>query len=64
MTESGVKANGDLNYILFKYCKEHVEPSYNNYKNYIGELQETVAEIRRRLLAPYEDIKIQENGDV
>jgi hypothetical protein len=37
---------------------------YNNYKNYIGELQETVAEIRRRLLAPYEDIKIQENGDV
>jgi hypothetical protein len=64
MAESGVKANGDLNYILFKYCKENIQPSYNNYKNYIGELQETVAEIRRRLLAPYEDQKIQENGDV
>ncbi len=64
MQESDIKANGDLNYILFKYCKENIQPSYNNYKNYIGELQETVAEIRRRLLAPYEDAKIEENGDV
>lgn len=64
MQESDIKANGDLNYILFKYCKENIQPSYNNYKNYIGELQETVAEIRRRLLAPYEDTKIEENGDV
>ncbi len=32
MTESGVKANGDLNYILFKYCKEHVEPSTTTIK--------------------------------
>jgi len=64
MLESDIKANGDLNYILFKYCKENIQPSYNNYKNYIGELQETIAEIRRRLLAPYEDMKIEENGDV
>ncbi len=64
MLESDIKANGDLNYILFKYCKENIQPSYNNYKNYIGELQETIAEIRRRLLAPYEDAKIEENGDV
>jgi len=64
MADSGIKANGDLNYILFKYCKEYIQPSYNNYKNCIGELQETVAEIRRRLLAPYEDQKIRENGDV
>jgi hypothetical protein len=41
-----------------------VEPSYNNYKNFIGELNETVAEIRRRLLASYEDQKMEENGDV
>ncbi len=64
MKAKGVKANGDLNYILFKLCKETVQPSYNNYKNFIAELTETTAEIRRRLLSPYEDEKIKENGDV
>ncbi len=78
------KPNGDLNYILFKYAKYHIKPSYNNYKNYIGAIQravnwlsdsratdmyeeeyrEVIAEIRRRILAKYEDEKIEENGDV
>ncbi len=60
----GVKADGDLNYILFKYCKEAVPSSYNSIKNFLGELDECRAEIRRRLLAPYEDMKIEQNGDV
>jgi hypothetical protein len=64
MNKCNMQINGDLNYILFKYCKYHIIPSYNNYKNYIGELEETIAEIRRKILAPYEDSKIQENGDV
>ena len=64
MEESEVEANGDLNYILFAYCKRHVKPSYNNYKNFMGELNEAAEEIRRRILAPYEDQKIVENGDV
>ena len=64
MESAGVKADGDLNYILFKYCKYNIPLNYNSIKNYIGELNETVAEIRRRLLAPYEDTKIEENGDV
>ena len=64
MEEAGVRADGDLNYILFKFCKDNVTPSYNNYKNFIGELNETIAEIRRRMLASYEDKKIEENGDV
>lgn len=64
MKKAGVIADGDLNYILFKYCKNHIEPSYNNYKNFLGELNEAAEEIRRRLLAPYEDKKIVENGDV
>lgn len=74
------KPNGDLNYILFKYAKYHIKPSYNNYKTYIGsiyrvmgeidkedyidEYREAAAEIRRRILADYEDEKIKENGDV
>jgi len=64
MVRAGVQVDGDLNYILFKYCKNHVKPSYNNYKNFIGELNEAAEEIRRRILAPYEDKKIIENGDV
>ena len=64
MFDAGVEANGDLNYILYKYAKYHVEPGYGNYKNFLGELNESSAEIRRRLLAPYEDGKITENGDV
>jgi hypothetical protein len=36
--EADVKPNGDINYILFKYCKYHVKPSYNNYKAFMGEI--------------------------
>ncbi len=64
MRKVGVKANGDLNYILFKFCKYNVKPSYNNYKNFIGELAQCAGEINRRILGPYEDSKILENGDV
>jgi len=64
MSEKGIKADGDLNYVLFAYCLRNTEPSYNNYKNYIAELNECSEEIRRRILAPYENKKIRENGDV
>lgn len=64
MKDSEISANGDLNYILYKFCKYHVIPSYKNYKNYCGELRQCATEIERRILAPYEDKKIQENGDV
>jgi hypothetical protein len=59
-----LKADGDLNYLLFKLCKESVEPSYHNLKNFCGELRQCATEIERRLLGPYEDQKILENGDV
>jgi hypothetical protein len=64
MQNKGVKANGDLNYILYAFCKRHVSPSYNNYKNFCGELRQCATEIERRILAEYENIKIDENGDV
>lgn len=64
MISADVVANGDLNYILFKFCKYQVEPSYNNYKNFCGELRQCATEIERKILAPYEDLKIIENGDV
>ena len=60
----GVKANGDLNYILFAFCKRYIKPGYNNYKNFCAELRQCATEIERKILAPYEDLKIKENGDV
>jgi hypothetical protein len=56
--------DGRLSYVLFKLCKDTVVPSYNNYKNFIGELNECAAEIRRRFMVPYEDEKCHDNGDV
>jgi len=56
--------DGDLNYVLFALCKRYVHPSYNNYKNYLGELGECIAEIRRRILVPYEEERCKESGDV
>lgn len=64
MLDLNVKVDGDLNYILYKFCKKAVKPSYNNYKNFIGELNCCSKEIYRRLVAPYEDLKSNENGDV
>ena len=64
MKQVNIRADGDLNYMLYKYCKEMVDPSYNNYKNFCGELRQCATEIERRLLASYEDKKRKENGDV
>jgi hypothetical protein len=64
MEERDIKADGDLNYVLFAYAKYSIPASYNNYKNYIGELNETIAEIRRKILSPYEEIKEKENGPI
>lgn len=64
LKECEVLVDGDLNYILYAFCKRHIKPSYNNYKNYCGELRQCATEIERRLLGPYEDEKVIENGDV
>lgn len=64
MMDADVQANGDLNYILFAFCRRAIKPSYNNYKNFCGELRQCATEIERRLLGPYENEKIVENGDV
>jgi hypothetical protein len=64
LLDENLKFDGDLNYVLYALCKRHVKPSYNNYKNYLGELHECEEEIRRRLLRVYENKKMRENGDV
>ena len=64
MKDQNIKADGDLNYILYAFCKHYIKPSYNNFKNFCGELRQCATEIERRLLAKYEDEKITENGDI
>jgi hypothetical protein len=77
--EADVKPNGDINYVLFKYCKHHIKPSYNNYKAFMGEIynamecistgsykdefRESAEWIRIKLLTPYEEKAIEKNGD-
>jgi len=64
MIMNDVRPDGRLNYVLFKLCRETIVPGYRNYRDFIAELNEAAAEIRRRFLVPYEDKKIVENGDV
>ena len=64
MEEVDVRVDGDLNYILYAFCKRNISPSYNNYKNYCAELRACATEIERTLLGPYEDKKKEENGEV
>jgi hypothetical protein len=64
MIDANLLINGDLNYILFTYCKRCIAPSYNNYKNFLGELRQCATEIERKILGPYEDKAIEKNGDI
>ena len=65
----GYNANspGEMNYIittiLTKYLLKHGK-SYQTYNDLIGVLECAKLELYRRMVAPYEDIKIKENGDV
>jgi hypothetical protein len=64
MAAVGIQADGDLNYVLFAFCRRHLTPSYSCYKNFRAELREAEAEIKRRLQDPYEDEQCKNNGDV
>lgn len=64
MVLADVKADGDLNYILYKFCKYNIATRYNILKNYLGELHECEAQCRNDFLVPYEIKKKIENGDV
>jgi len=58
---------GDLNYCISRlvgyYIKSHGK-SYTTMNDCIGVLEAAKLELYRRLTAPYEDVKIKENGDV
>lgn len=63
---------GNLNYTINKLIQsiltkknDHLSLSkYSDWNEVVGALECAKIEIYRRLIAPYEDIKITENGDV
>jgi hypothetical protein len=59
--------SGDLNYLITQLCQEYLElqgEKYHTYNEIIGALECAKQELYRRKIAPYEDKKIKENGDV
>jgi hypothetical protein len=57
---------GELTYVLYKICKKWVLMSkhYGRMALVEGILNCVGKELYRRIVAPYEDKKIKENGDV
>ena len=58
---------GEMNYVITDLLDDYLSAYGLNYANVnalVGVLECAKLELYRRIAAPYEDIKIQENGDV
>jgi hypothetical protein len=58
---------GELNYLFTLLAIEYIKANGLNYQrlnDVVGALDGAKAEFQRRVVAPYEDTKIRENGDV
>ena len=58
---------GELNYLLTLMCQDYLrenELRYQTLNDIIGALESCKLEFYRRVVTPYEDTKIKENGDV
>ena len=62
-----IRNAGELNYLITTFCNEYWKDNGQNYQAFndiIGALEGCKLELYRRRIAPYEDEKIKENGDV
>lgn len=61
------RSAGELNYaitvLIARYWRDR-GPSYQAANDVVGALEGAKAEFQRRVLAPYEDMKREQNGDV
>lgn len=66
LNESDKISPGELNYLISKslYQLFDANPSYTLGNDLIGMLECVKLEFYRRRVAPYEDKKIEENGDI
>lgn len=69
-TMTSIDTPGELNYIVTKLCLDFMDmhsdsgPTYDLYNAVVGALECCKLELYRRAIAPYEERKIAENGDV
>lgn len=64
---SSIETEGELNYFITKLCHAYIKKhgkSYKTLNGVHGALTCAQLELYRRITAPYEEIKIKENGDV
>jgi hypothetical protein len=65
---SAIETTGDLNYVISYLARRMVEAlpkkSYGGMSAIRGAISDAAEEFYRRVMVPYEDEKIQENGDV
>lgn len=62
-----IQSAGELNYLFSCIAAQYMgqdRPSYQRLNDVVGALDGAKVEFQRRVVAPYEDIKIAENGDV
>ena len=58
---------GELNFGLTKLVLRYLRlkgKSYMTFNDIVGALEQAKNEFQRRIVHPYEDLKIEENGDV
>ncbi len=57
---------GELNYVITDLVVNYLgdKPNYAKFNEVIGVLECAKLELYRRMVAPYEDTKKEENGDV
>lgn len=61
------ETSGELNFQLTQAVQDYVHRNgltYQTLNDVVGALEGVKAEFQRRVVAPYEDIKISTNGDV
>ena len=63
LAEDAGELNFQLTALIQAYAKSKGH-SYQTFNDISGAMTECLAEFRRRVIAPYEDKKIVENGDV
>lgn len=66
ITKEGI-SKGDLNYLISSLAKLYVDKhgtSYSVLNDVVGVLGAANMEFYRRVVVPYEDKKIEQNGDV
>ncbi len=62
-----IKSEGDLNYVITYLCHLFIKAKGKRYatlNTVVGVLECAKQELYRRVIAPYENLKIESNGDV